>query len=97
MNSESGPHEGLCRKERGQPFAQQGEEARKQGHVGLRGVLSTVELAALSRRSKRAPSGVAQLQGCRGDHHVQRDPPDASSSRNADPDYKHEHERDRWK
>jgi hypothetical protein len=50
-----------------------------------------------ARRSKRAPSGVAQLQGRRGDHHIQRDPPDASSARNADPDYKHEHERGRRK
>jgi hypothetical protein len=54
-------------------------------------------LAALPRRSKRAPSGVAQLQGGRGDHHIQRDPPDASSARNSDPDYKHEHERGRRK
>ena len=48
-----------------------------------------------ARRSKRAPSGVAQLQGRHGDHHIQRDPPDASSVRNADPDDKHEHERGR--
>ena len=33
------------------------------------------------------------LQGRRGDHHIQRDSPDAGSLRNADPDYKHQHER----
>src|SRR5262249_19102542 len=62
-------------------------------HPPLRDVFSTAELAALPRRSKSAASGVAQLQGRRGDHHIQRDPPDAGSARNGDPDYKHQHER----
>src|SRR6516165_10960797 len=62
-------------------------------YIRLRDVLSTAELAALPRRSECAASGVAQLQGRRGDHHIQRDSPDAGSLRNADPDYKHQHER----
>ena len=57
-------------------------------YILLRDVLVTAELAALPRRSECAASGVA---------HFQRDPPDAGSARNADPDYKHQHERGRWK
>jgi len=66
-------------------------------YILLRDVLVTAELAALPRRSECAASGVAQLQSRHGDHHFQRDPPDAGSARNADPDYKHQHERGRWK
>jgi hypothetical protein len=61
-------------------------------YIRLNDVLSTAELAALPRRSECAASGVAQLQGRRGDYHIQRDPPDAGSARNADPDYNHQHE-----
>jgi hypothetical protein len=60
-------------------------------------VLSTAELTALPRRSECAASGVAQLQGRRGDHHIQGDPPDAGSARNAGPDYKHQYEGGRRK
>jgi hypothetical protein len=63
----------------------------------LNGVFFSAELAALPRRSECAASGVAQLQGRRGDDHIQGDPPDADSARNADPDYKHQHERGRRK
>src|SRR6266446_9619789 len=66
-------------------------------YIRLRDVLSPAELAALPRRSECAASGIAQLQGRRGDHHIQRDPPDAGSLCNADPDYKHQHERGRRK
>jgi hypothetical protein len=60
-------------------------------------VFSSAELAALPRRSECAASGVAQLQGRRGDHHIQRNTPDASSVRNTDPDYKYQHEGGRRK
>jgi len=66
-------------------------------YIRLNGVLSTAELAALSRRSECAACGVAQLQGRRGDYHIERDPPDAGFARNADPDYKHQHEGGRRK
>src|SRR6516162_7300801 len=66
-------------------------------YIRLNDVLSTAELAALPRRSECAACGVAQLQGRRGDYHIQRDPPDAGSARNADPDYKHQHEGGRRK
>jgi hypothetical protein len=66
-------------------------------YIRLNGVLSTAELAALSRRSECAACGVAQLQGRRGDYHIERDRPDAGLARNADPDYKHQHEGGRRK
>jgi hypothetical protein len=66
-------------------------------YIRLRDVLSPAELAALPRRSECAASGIAELQGRRGDHHIQGDPPDAGSARNADPDYKHQYEGGRRK
>jgi hypothetical protein len=66
-------------------------------YIRLNDVLSTAELAALPRRSECAACGVAQLQARRGNYHIQRDPPDAGSARNADPDYKHQHEGGRRK
>jgi hypothetical protein len=73
-------------------FLKLSERSRIRIYIRLNDVLSTAELPALPRRSERAASGVAQLQGRRGDHHIQADPPDAGSTRNADPDYKQQYE-----
>jgi hypothetical protein len=73
------------------------ERSKVRIYVRLNGVFSSAELAALPRRSECAASGVAQLQGRRGDHHIQRNTPYVGSVRNADPDYKQQHEGGRRK
>jgi hypothetical protein len=73
------------------------ERSKVRIYVRLNGVFFSAELAALPRRCECAASGVAQLQRRRGDHHIQGDPPDAYSTRNVDPDYKHQHEGGRRK
>jgi hypothetical protein len=78
-------------------FSKLSERSRIRIYIRLNDVLSTAELTALPRRSECAASGVAQLQGRRGDHHVQGDPPDGGSARSADPDYKHQYEGGRGK